>query len=119
MNRISTAYAFVLAGALVLAPSAVLAHGGGNGGGHSETHDSTGTGNSGNDTGPDGGMSAGHMSEDGMENTNGPNATDRDTGADRTEDRTGTNTDVDDDGQGGDEQSHPAVPGTDTDETGG
>jgi hypothetical protein len=34
-----------------------------------------------------GGMSSEHMSDQGQANTNGPNATDRDTGLDRSEDR--------------------------------
>jgi hypothetical protein len=119
INRVSTAYALALAGSLALAPSAVLAHGGGNGGGHGGTHDNMGTGDSQSDSSPNGGMSASHMSEEGMENTNGPNATDRDTGPDRAEDRNGTETDADNDGQDANEQSPTAVPGTDLDETGG
>ena len=38
-------------------------------------------------TTPSGGMSSDHMSDQGQANTNGPNAADRDTGLDRSEDR--------------------------------
>ena len=37
-----------------------------------------------------GGESSGHMSTQGMDNTNGPNAADRDTGLERSEDRENT-----------------------------
>lgn len=37
--------------------------------------------------GPSGGMSSGHVSTEGVTNTNGPNAPDRDTGLSRAEDR--------------------------------
>ncbi|MGE5468472.1 MAG: hypothetical protein ACM3Y9_13690 [Ignavibacteria bacterium] len=44
-------------------------------------------GNMGGGMGTGGGMSSGHMSAEGMANTNGPNAADRDKGLARAEDR--------------------------------
>ena len=117
INRVSMACALALAGSLALAPSAVLAHGGGNGGGHGGTHDSMGTGDSQSDSSPNGGVSASHMSEEGMENTNGPNATDRDTGPDRAEDRNDMNSDTSEDALGDDDQPHPPVVHNVDDET--
>jgi hypothetical protein len=60
---------FLMAVFFVGASSIVMARAGAGGGGHV------------------GGVSAGHISEQGLTNTNGPDAADRDKGLDRAEDR--------------------------------
>ncbi len=69
-----TFFTLVVAALVATGGSVAYARGGGMGGG-------MGGGGMG------GGMSGSHMSQEGMANTNGPNAADRDKGLDRAEDR--------------------------------
>lgn len=64
--------------ALAVVPASALAHGGGHGGGMGQSNSSMGG---------FGGNSMGHISSQGLANTNGPNAADRDMGLERAEDR--------------------------------
>ena len=81
MAMSKTLFTLVVAALVAAGGSVAYARGGGGMGGGGMGGEMSGGGMSG------GGMSGGHMSQEGMANTNGPDAADRDKGMDRAEDR--------------------------------